>query len=321
MQDALIGSVTEAAVHLTPTQSRTQFGLWCLLSAQLIIGGNILHMSAWDLETYSNRALIAINQDSAGRQAMLVQQTCRAQNPQHVSDVPACQQVWLKALANGDYAIGFVNYTNSSAGGLHAQQDSASGQLALATCENSSAAQRWNISQPSPGGMVKIASTHRTNSSEPAPATGWCVEVNGCDYTVGSRVDTSYSCKPLPPPGNADKCAANMAWYLNANGTISASWDTSLCLEVVGGGMLSRCDGSPAQAWRVQGQPGEQQLASGSGFGCLSNGNPPGGNARAMEFDVAALGWTAATVTDLWSNKTTIEVGNRRLHAYKASLG
>ena len=36
--DALIGTNKDTAVHLTELQSRTQFNLWSLLSAQLIIG-------------------------------------------------------------------------------------------------------------------------------------------------------------------------------------------------------------------------------------------------------------------------------------------
>jgi len=60
--DALLGTNPATAVHLTQPQSRTQFNLWALLSAQLIIGGSILSLNAFDLATYSNQALIAINQ-------------------------------------------------------------------------------------------------------------------------------------------------------------------------------------------------------------------------------------------------------------------
>ena len=48
-------------------------------------------------------------------------------------------------------------------------------------------------------------------------------------------------------------------------------------MEVVGSGSLAPCDGSHAQKWTLQGDQGEQQLVSGQGFGCLSNGPPPGG--------------------------------------------
>jgi hypothetical protein len=44
-----------------------------------------------------------------------------------------------------------------------------------------------------------------------------------------------------------------------------------------------------------------QQLVSGTGFGCLSNGPPKGGPPTELTFDVSALGWDSATSTDLWS--------------------
>ena len=89
--DALIGSSTSTAVHLTPTQSRTQFTLWCLLSAQLIIGGNILNMTAFDLETVTNKEMIAINQDRSGLQANLAMMRCQSPRDPN-NEVPSCQQ-------------------------------------------------------------------------------------------------------------------------------------------------------------------------------------------------------------------------------------
>ena len=46
----------------------------CGRSAQLIIGGSILKLNDFDLQTYSNKAVIAIDQDAAGKQAKLVMQ-------------------------------------------------------------------------------------------------------------------------------------------------------------------------------------------------------------------------------------------------------
>lgn len=60
--DALIGTNEDTAVHLTKAQSRTQFNLWSVLSAQLIIGGSILKLNDYDLQTYTNKEIIAINQ-------------------------------------------------------------------------------------------------------------------------------------------------------------------------------------------------------------------------------------------------------------------
>lgn len=53
--DMLVGSSPQSAVYNTPDQARSQFSLWSVMSAPLLIGSNILNLSAWDLETYTNR--------------------------------------------------------------------------------------------------------------------------------------------------------------------------------------------------------------------------------------------------------------------------
>jgi hypothetical protein len=44
----------------------SQFSLWAIMAAPLLIGSNVLGMSAWDLETYTNTEVIAVDQDSLG---------------------------------------------------------------------------------------------------------------------------------------------------------------------------------------------------------------------------------------------------------------
>lgn len=43
--DMLVGSSTGAAVHNTEDQARTQFSLWSIMAAPLIIGSNMLNLS------------------------------------------------------------------------------------------------------------------------------------------------------------------------------------------------------------------------------------------------------------------------------------
>jgi alpha-galactosidase len=43
--DMLVGSSPAAAVFNTPTQSRTQFSLWAIMAAPLLIGSNMLNMT------------------------------------------------------------------------------------------------------------------------------------------------------------------------------------------------------------------------------------------------------------------------------------
>jgi len=114
--DMLVGSSPQAAVHNTPAQARTQFSLWAAMAAPLLIGSNILNMSDFDLQTYSNKEVIAVDQDALGVQGSVVVNNCptfvRALN---VSDVPACQQVWARPLHGGSVALVLVNFSPQAA--------------------------------------------------------------------------------------------------------------------------------------------------------------------------------------------------------------
>lgn len=78
--DMLVGTST-GAVTLTPRQSRTQFDLWCVLAAPLLLGTNPARMNNWDLETYGAEDVIRVNQDPLGRQGVPVHSTCPQHNP------------------------------------------------------------------------------------------------------------------------------------------------------------------------------------------------------------------------------------------------
>ncbi|EGB07274.1 hypothetical protein AURANDRAFT_27878, partial [Aureococcus anophagefferens] len=71
--DMLVGTSGASSVRLTPTQSRTQFLLWAVMAAPLLLGTAPGDMNAWDFETYSNEAVIAVDQDPLGVQGAVVQ--------------------------------------------------------------------------------------------------------------------------------------------------------------------------------------------------------------------------------------------------------
>ena len=48
--DILIGSSPNSTLSLPPAQSRTQFSLWCVTAAPLLIGANVLSLSPFDIE-------------------------------------------------------------------------------------------------------------------------------------------------------------------------------------------------------------------------------------------------------------------------------
>jgi alpha-galactosidase len=57
----------------TDLQARTQFSLWALFPAPLMISQDVLKWSDYALDTYSEDGVIQINQDKMGKAAIRVQ--------------------------------------------------------------------------------------------------------------------------------------------------------------------------------------------------------------------------------------------------------
>ena len=74
--DMLVGSSGESAVSLTPRQSRAQFALWSIMAAPLLLGASLDAISHWDLATYTNADVIAVDQDPLAIQGTVVRSTC-----------------------------------------------------------------------------------------------------------------------------------------------------------------------------------------------------------------------------------------------------
>ena len=83
---------------MTETEYRTHFSLWCLLAAPLMAGNDLRHMSAATLAILANREVIALDQDSLGRQGERVLSRDGL-------------EVWVKPLHDGSRAIGVFNRT------------------------------------------------------------------------------------------------------------------------------------------------------------------------------------------------------------------
>ena len=88
--DMLVGSSAAAPVHFTPRQVQTQFSLWAVMAAPLLIGSG---MPASDLATYSNPEVIAVSQDPMGVQGEVVWSNCPPFQP-----LPATAAPWPLSL-------------------------------------------------------------------------------------------------------------------------------------------------------------------------------------------------------------------------------
>lgn len=91
-----IGKGEFDADHLT--EARSHFALWAMVSAPLLIGADLRTTPQSLMDIFGNAALIAIDQDPAGNQAVLAFDT---------DDF----QILVKTLANGDKAVALFNRT------------------------------------------------------------------------------------------------------------------------------------------------------------------------------------------------------------------
>jgi alpha-galactosidase len=89
---------------MTPLEYRSQFSLWALSAAPLILSIDLERMNGYTLATLTNREVIAVNQDALGVQAVKISE-----------DAPGLQ-VWAKRInRRGTWAIALFNRTEASA--------------------------------------------------------------------------------------------------------------------------------------------------------------------------------------------------------------
>src|ERR1700676_2527508 len=81
-----------------PNLFQTQFTMWAMLAAPLMISDEMQTISRASLATVSNRRVIAIDQDPAGVQATLVPNSSIGNG-----------QVWIKPLSDASYAVSLLN--------------------------------------------------------------------------------------------------------------------------------------------------------------------------------------------------------------------
>lgn len=90
---------------ITFEEGRTQFGMWSLLAAPLIMGNDLRNVSAAAKAVLLNDDVIAVDQDSLGKMGLRI-------SPKGPTEV------WARELANGDMAVGLLNKGEASSGGV-----------------------------------------------------------------------------------------------------------------------------------------------------------------------------------------------------------
>jgi alpha-galactosidase len=86
---------------MTAAQFRTQFSMWAMLAAPLMISEDLISTSSATSTTVTNREAIAIDQDPAGQQARLLA-------------TDGAGEVWVKPLANGSRGVALLNRSSKT---------------------------------------------------------------------------------------------------------------------------------------------------------------------------------------------------------------
>ncbi len=81
---------------MTTTEYKSEFSLWCMLSAPLMAGNDLRNMTAETLKILTNKELIALDQDKLGRQAFCYR------------DIGG-YEIWIKELTNHEKAVCLLN--------------------------------------------------------------------------------------------------------------------------------------------------------------------------------------------------------------------
>lgn len=86
---------------MTTEEYRTHFSLWCVLAAPLMAGNDLRNMNEETRGILTNKEMIAVNQDTLGRQAF-----CFRDNGDY--------EIWVKKLANEEKTVCLLNRSDES---------------------------------------------------------------------------------------------------------------------------------------------------------------------------------------------------------------
>jgi len=275
----------EVGNGMTATEDQSEFSLWAEMAAPLIEGGNLVSASSATLSILTSKAVIAVDQDSLGKQGREVSSS-------------GGLDVLAKPLANGDVSVALFNETGSTA--TISTTAAAIGKMGassypltnLWTGAISTTTGTISASVPSHGTVmfrVSGGSTGTNPSGEiNAVGAGKCLDVPDLSTTAGTPLDiwtcnggsnqiwTHTSSDQLTVySGSGQMCmdaydnqttpgtkveiwtcngGANQQWQLNANGTITGV-QSGLCLDVTG---ASTANGALVELWTCNGQSNQQ---------------------------------------------------------------
>jgi alpha-galactosidase len=275
----------EVGNGMSGTEDRAHFSLWAEMAAPLLAGNNLVNASSTTLSILGNKAVIAVDQDSAGKQGRMVSSS-------------GGLDVLAKPLANGDVSVVLFNENASTAtitttaaaigktgASAYTLNDLWSGATTTTAGTISAGVPghgvvMYRVSGGTTGGGTTTTSTIRgagsnrclddpnsitTNGTQPViwdcsgatnqqwtrsgnqlQVLGKCLDAYNNQTTPGTKVEI-WDCNGQ----------TNQQWTVNANGTITGV-QSGLCLDVTGGATANNslielwtCTGGSNQRWTL----------------------------------------------------------------------
>jgi alpha-galactosidase len=218
---------------ISVAETRSQLTLWSMMSAPLILSSDLARLSPQSIKILSNKAVIAVDQDTLGKMATLVRRS-------------PTMDVLFKQLSNGDDAIAVLNRGTSSA-----RVDLRPADLGFPGGCRLNALNLWSGTHATT--LQAEVASHDTViwRIHPAASCGTPKRTGAIITVAGGRDRENFEnySRCLAAPGIVGDCTGTAAesWTIAANGALKSA---GKCLAVAGGKVVMQaCNAGDAQHW------------------------------------------------------------------------
>ncbi|WP_030434905.1 glycoside hydrolase family 27 protein [Actinoplanes subtropicus] len=264
---------------MTTTEQQSEFSLWSEMAAPLIAGTNIANASGTTLSILTNKNVIAVDQDSLGKQGTEVSSS-------------GGLDVLAKPLANGDVSVALFNENSGTAtitttvGAIGKSGASSYTLTDLWSGATSTTTNTISASVPGHGTvMLRVAGGTTGGGGSATGAVhsvgaGKCLDVPNSSTTGGTQLDI-HACSG----------AANQTFTHTTGNQLSVySGGSQMCLDANGKGTTA---GTKVIIWSCNGQTNQQWLFN-------SNGTVTGAQSG-LCLDVAGASTADGALVELWT--------------------
>jgi len=247
---------------LSVTETRSNFALWSMMSAPLILSSDVARLSPEAVAILGNKAIIAVDQDALGRMATLVRRS-------------PSMDILFKPLDGGDYAVAVLN---RGADSIRVELRPADFGFATNPGCLLDAQDLWSGTKQSRATTLEAEiASHDTAIWHLHPASSCGRPGRTGTITMaatGRHRDIASYCLCLAAPGRIGSCAGipEESWTVTANGALKSA--DGRCLSVVDGKPeMQACAPASRQAWTYT---LVGNLVDNEDHECLSAGSPDG---------------------------------------------